>query len=138
MMNIIIGVLLQCTWGIVQTLVGLGYFLLHLHNPHTFYHGAIVTESPYAGNVSLGLFLFVEETDARMKAALYVHEYGHFLQSMILGPLYLPLVGLPSLLWCHLPCFEKQRAEGRSYYSFFIEKHANMLGEKITHQEAPK
>lgn len=28
------------------------------------------------------------------------HEYGHQLQSYILGPLYLLIIGLPSGLWC--------------------------------------
>lgn len=30
---------------------------------------------------------------------LLVHEYGHTIQSMILGPLYLIVIGIPSTLW---------------------------------------
>lgn len=33
---------------------------------------------------------------------VFAHEYGHTIQSKILGPLYLPLVGPPSLLGCGL------------------------------------
>jgi len=28
---------------------------------------------------------------------LFVHEYGHYLQSQVWGPLYIPLVGIPSV-----------------------------------------
>jgi hypothetical protein len=27
------------------------------------------------------------------------HEFGHYRQSLLLGPLYLPLIGLPSVCW---------------------------------------
>lgn len=31
---------------------------------------------------------------------LYVHEYGHYIQSQNNGPLYLPVFGIPSLIDC--------------------------------------
>lgn len=52
-----------------------------------------------AGAVSLGLFVFWSEDDTpfvRITRANKDHEYGHSLQSRLLGPLYLPLVGVPS------------------------------------------
>ena len=52
-----------------------------------------------AGAVSLGLFVFWSRDDTpyvRITSANKEHEYGHSLQSRLLGPLYLPLVGLPS------------------------------------------
>ena len=62
---------------------------------------------------------------------LLEHEYGHTIQSLILGPMYLLLVGLPSLLWNRLPYFERHRKKsGRSYYSAVFERTANSLGEK--------
>jgi hypothetical protein len=61
------------------------------------------------------------------------HEYGHCRQSRILGPLYLPVVGLASAvcnnLWSRLMhggwSYEKQTAW---YYSRFPEKWADRLG----------
>ncbi len=135
----------QCTWGILQTSLGLVVFLLHIGDKHYFYHGAIVTEWSDKSSVSLGLFVFVtkepffydklkdEYTMEELSARLLVHEYGHTIQSLILGPLYLIVIGIPSTLWGFLPYYNKKRKEqGLSYFSSFTEKWANALGEKVT------
>ncbi len=135
----------QCTWGILQTALGFIVFLLHIGDKHYFYHGAIVTEWSDKSSVSLGLFVFVtkepyfydklkdEYTMEELSARLLVHEYGHTIQSLILGPLYLIVIGIPSTLWGFLPYYNKKRKEqGLSYFSFFTEKWANALGEKVT------
>lgn len=36
--------LIQCTWGLPQTLLGLIVFLTNLRDRHYHYHGAVVTE----------------------------------------------------------------------------------------------
>ena len=57
------------------------------------------------------------------------HEYGHSIQSLVLGPLYLFVVGLPSILWCRVPALGKSWRSGRrSYYSFITERSADRLG----------
>ena len=57
------------------------------------------------------------------------HEYGHSIQSMILGPAYLPVVGIPSILWCRVPSLGRSWRSGkRSYYSFFTERSADRFG----------
>lgn len=135
----------QCTWGILQTTLGFIVFLLHIGDKHYFYHGSIVTEWSDKSSVSLGLFVFVtkepffydklkdEYTMEALSARLLVHEYGHTIQSLILGPLYLIVIGIPSTLWGFLPYYNKKRKEqGLSYFSFFTEKWANHLGEKVT------
>lgn len=135
----------QCTWGILQTVLGLIVFLLHIGDKHYFYHGAVITEWKGKSSVSLGLFVFVtkepyfyeklkdEYTMEELSARLLVHEYGHTIQSLILGPLYLIVIGIPSTLWGFLPYYNKKRKdEGLSYFSFFTEKWANTLGEKVT------
>lgn len=64
---------------------------------------------------------------------LLVHEYGHTIQSLIFGPLYLFAVGIPSIVWSFLPVFAKRREDaGISYFSVYPERWANKLGEKIT------
>lgn len=135
----------QCTWGILQTTLGFIVFLLHIGDKHYFYHGSIVTEWSDKSSVSLGLFVFVTKepyfydklkdkyTMEELSARLLVHEYGHTIQSLILGPLYLIVIGIPSTLWGFLPYYNKKRKEqGLSYFSFFTEKWANHLGEKVT------
>lgn len=68
---------------------------------------------------------------------LLVHEYGHTIQSLILGPFYLIVIGIPSTLWGFLPFLnEKRKNEGLSYFSFYTEKWANCLGEKVTGEKS--
>lgn len=72
-------------------------------------------------------------------APVLVHEYGHTIQSMILGPLYLFVIGIPSCIWAFTPYFQKLRSKGKySYYDFYPEKWANYLGSKVTGQSAPQ
>lgn len=50
---------------------------------------------------SLGEFLFFKERYLKRtdwEQTLH-HEYGHSIQSLILGPLYLILIALPSVIW---------------------------------------
>ena len=139
----------QWTWGVLQSSLGLVNFMLHIRDKHYFYHGAVITEWQDKSSVSLGMFVFVtsqpyfcdklksEYTMEELAQRLLVHEYGHTIQSLILGPLYLILIGIPSTLWGFLPSLNKKRKTERlSYFSFFTEKWANNLGEKVTGQKS--
>lgn len=125
---------LQCTWGCAQTLIGALLYLCHLHNKHYQYENAVVTEWNYEYSVSLGMFLFVTKQE-KVKGGfdqLILHEYGHTFQSLLLGPLYMFVIGFPSMLWLRLPVFQKMRKKKKiSYYSFYTEKWADDLGGKI-------
>ncbi len=78
-----------------------------------------------------------EYTMEELSQRLLIHEYGHTIQSLILGPFYLIIIGIPSTLWGFLPSLNKKRKnEGLSYFSFYTEKWANYLGEKITGQKS--
>ena len=61
-----------------------------------------------------------------IRERLLVHEYGHTYQSLILGPLFIPVVGIPSVIWGMV------KKPGQSYFSFYAENWANHLGEKFT------
>lgn len=54
------------------------------------------------------------------------HEYGHSKQSLYLGPLYLIVVGLPSITWAEL---YKNFKREISYYDVYPENWADKLGE---------
>lgn len=141
-------ILIQCTWGIIQTTLGFIVFLFNLKQKHYFYHGAIVTEITAQSSVSLGMFVFVTNNpmkdkrienkipDEEIGKRLLVHEYGHTIQSIIFGPLYLIIFGIASTLWGFLPVYQKKRENGLSYFSFFTEKNANFLGEKVTKEKS--
>lgn len=134
-MKLLLYRLCQCTWGLPQTVIGLLEFIKHRKELHYIYHGAIVTECKDNFNISLGLFVFVTadktgERTARLQRVLD-HEYGHTIQSLLLGPLYLLIIGIPSWLWCNVPYFRRMRKQKNiSYHSFYTEKWADSLGEK--------
>ena len=122
---------LQIFWGFPQTVLGFAVFLRLRKASHSRYHGAVVTEWKRSTGVSLGLFVFIPE--GKQGKDFLVHEYGHTIQSLLLGPLYLLIVGIPSALWCNLHCFEKLRRRKRiSYQRLYTERWANHLGEKMT------
>ena len=124
-------IVLQILWGFPQTLLGFAVFLRLRKLPHYRYHGAVVTEWKRSSGVSLGLFVFIPE--GSFGKDFIVHEYGHTIQSLLLGPIYLLVVGVPSVLWCNLRCFATLRKKkGVSYQKLYTERWANWLGEKTT------
>ena len=127
--------LLQWTWGILQNIAGLFLLLLNFRREHRIFHGAVVTSWNNPGySTGLGMFIFMSENipEEDYKRTL-VHEYGHTVQSAILGVLFLPVVGIPSMLWAVTPAFKRYRREKRvSYYRFYPERWANSLGERVT------
>lgn len=78
------------------------------------------------GSISLGEYIFLCPSHWNDEETLK-HEKGHTKQSYILGWLWLPLVGLPSMIWAG--CFEWYRKKYNvSYYAFYSEKWADKLG----------
>ena len=123
----------QLLWEQPQTLLGV---LLRVFVQGEVYRfeGRVWVEPRRCFGVSLGRYLFASVE------ALH-HEYGHCLQSRILGPLYLPLVGLPSFLragWSIVLCrvFGRSSVEVRKwYYGGYPEKWADELGGVVRRYE---
>lgn len=101
----------QCTWGLPQTLLGAIIFLKHIRCPHRVYRGCIETKWNSSGGMSLGLFIFTPKEEDNRTDRVRVNEYGHCIQSVVLGPLYLMLIGIVSYTWANLPYFRKIRWE---------------------------
>ena len=123
----------QWTWGFPQTLLGAIIRFLNRKNPSRVYHGCIVTRwrNPYS--LGVGMYLFLSERSYDKQSQVQVHEFGHAVQSAILGPLFLPLIGIPSFLWCMLPVFQTLRKKKRiSYYKLYTESTANRLGSLVS------
>ena len=122
----------QWTWGFPQTLIGFIVYLCNRHNSHETYRGCIVTRWNNRGSLGMGMFLFLGCEDPQVR----VHEFGHSVQSLILGPLFLPIMGIPSFLWCNLPsCRKLRKNKGISYYRFYPESTANRLGSWASGEE---
>ena len=127
--------LMHATWGLPQALAGAAVNLVvGKRARRQRFRSAVVTEWSLKSGLSLGPFIFVPRgCDHR----LVVHEYGHTVQSLILGPLYLPVIVVPSLVWAGVPALERMRnARAFSYYRFYTEKVANWLGERVTGEES--
>ncbi len=76
--------------------------------------------SKMKGGISLGNFIFVSPISNEEKTL--AHEYGHTIDSIIWGPLYLIVFGAPSIIW------NKLFSKGKCYYSFYTERSANNHG----------
>ena len=91
------------------------------------YKQATVIPCIMRGAVTLGNYVFVGLNSEYRKTVK--HELGHTIQSKILGPLYLIVIGIPSITYCGLrrlfPSLRK-----KNYYNFYIERTANYLSEK--------
>ena len=91
------------------------------------YKQATVIPCIMRGAVTLGNYVFVGLNSEYKKTVK--HELGHTIQSKILGPLYLIVIGIPSITYCGLrrlfPSLRK-----KNYYDFYTEKWANNLSEK--------
>lgn len=90
-----------------------------------------VYTSGIRGGLSLGRFNFLQGGYYRnpskyVKKTILHEKEGHSKQSRILGPFYLLVIGLPSLIWVSLwTCFKYFRK--KDYYSFYTEKWADRL-----------
>ena len=119
-------------WQLPQHIVALiyfGYLVMMCKDlgVDSRYKQATVIPCIMRGAVTLGNYVFVG-LNSEYKETVK-HELGHTIQSKILGPLYLIVIGIPSITYCGLrrvfPSLRK-----KNYYNFFSEKSANYLSEK--------
>ena len=82
-------------WQLPQNIIGLFIILFingevkHKFNNITYYY-----YDPFPGGISLGNYLILGSQHSQS----IKHEYGHAIQSRLLGPLYLLIIGIPSLI----------------------------------------
>lgn len=118
---------LRFIWQLPQVVIAFIYYWYLTYKNDILdtctYKGSIVfIKRKSCGSVTLGqhIFLSPRATDNTLK-----HEWGHTRQSLMLGPLYLIIIGIPSILWAMT---HKTIAPNRSYYDFYTESWANKLG----------
>lgn len=75
------------------------------------------------GGISLGRYVVISIYASTTETIR--HELGHCRQSRMLGPLYLPVIGIPSLLWA---AFGSMVCPFREYHWFYTEAWADRLG----------
>ena len=82
--------------------------------------------------MSLGNVILIDP-DVYEGTWLIKHEYGHVIQSRILGWLYIPIIFIPSFLWYQLICWLERILKWEQsystdiYYKFYTESWANRL-----------
>lgn len=119
-------------WQLPQHIVALiyfGYLVMMCKDlgVDSRYKQAIVIPCVMRGAITLGNYVFVG-LNSEYKETVK-HELGHTIQSKILGPLYLIVIGIPSITYCGLRrLFPSLRR--KNYYDFYTEKLANNLSEK--------
>ena len=131
--------LFSCTWGLLNTLIGLICMICVLpftRNIH-FYAGAIVTFIDYSyGSFNFGPFLFIYKNCNNWPVEyrrIHEHEYGHSIQTFYFGPLQLFLVDIPSIVrFWHRKWIETHK---KNYYlppydAAWFEHMATSLGAK--------
>jgi hypothetical protein len=112
-------------WQLPQNLLGL--LLVAIYKPESSFDMdgvRIHYAKKMKGGISLGKYILMSYDYNEYNGASEKHEYGHTRQSIYLGPLYLLVIGLPSLLWV----LWWNRDRGMSYYSFYTEAWADRLG----------
>ena len=135
--NLFLYYLIQFSWGLIQNCLGfLIYVFLMIKNPmrrRGRFNGSRIITWSLSSSAALGIFIFLSESLVAHPTRVVVHEYGHTIQSCILGPLYLFIIGIASFIWAQFPAFKRKRRAGKYTYSvFYPEKWANYLGHKYT------
>ena len=118
-------------WQLPQNLLGL--IMLLFMKPYISkekYRGiTCVVSKKMRGGISLGNYIILSKSyeDKEKSKKTWDHEWGHTRDSRMFGPLYLIVIGLPSLIWCWMyGTVIKQTRNG--YYRFYTEKRADRLG----------
>ena len=130
-----------CIWGILQTTLGLiVYLFTAIYNRSFGYSpasGVFVFKKFFGSGVCLGELIILEGDPEQARHNTYQnsirHEQGHRVQSRILGPLYLFIVGIPSLvrnIYGRLVLSKRMTILERQiwYYGSFPENWADSLG----------
>ena len=124
--------MIQYIWQLPQNLMGLAmllYFRLSDSPSECKKKGVLLCyASAMTGGLSLGNYIFLSASylDSRYDAYALPHEFGHCRQSRMLGWLYLPIVGIPSLLHAAFYKYNPQDPDG--YYRYWCEAWADRLG----------
>ena len=117
-------------WQLPQNLLGLllvkifgAQFITTRHIKRTGTFTYIYTTSKIGGGVSLGKYIIINERRINNNT-VKAHEAGHSVQSVLLGWLYLIVIGLPLGLWCLI--YDNFNIK-RSYYAFYTEAWADRI-----------
>ncbi|MGM9756930.1 MAG: hypothetical protein ACI3ZM_02130 [Candidatus Cryptobacteroides sp.] len=122
-------------WELPQNIIGAIYFvyLVIFSDTQICDDGDSIEiySEKMSGGISLGIFRAYSAkyyaNGSRYFKLMRMHEKGHRTQSKILGPLYLIVIGVPSLIWATLHSYCRKISE-MDYFAFYTERWADKLG----------
>lgn len=126
-----------CVWVLPQTILGLVVYLAAcLFNRSWGYSpewGVFIFRRFFGSGACFGEWIILEGDLSCVDRESVRHECGHRVQSRILGPLYLLVVGVPSIVrnvYCRLVLSKTMTVFERQlwYYTGFPELWADQLG----------
>lgn len=117
-------------WQLPQTMVGFLYLIwvvqriAHIERYKT---SVVVFVKNSVVAFSVGHLIFVPDDfyEQPLNSTLIKHEYGHSMQSIMLGWLYIPVVAIPSMILVMLSFIFPSIA--KKYYTYFPERWADSL-----------
>ena len=121
----IIQIFSRFTWEIPQTLLALLVFVFLFFSLRIssiiFSHGAVIikTKGKFGGFTLSNFIIGDGEIEGNPSQRLFQHEFGHVLQSLKSGPIYLIKYGLPSLISAY-------RNKGAVHAKHPVEQDANV------------
>ena len=99
----------------------LGLFITRKLKPCHKIGDVRIYETKKIEGLSLGFFILLDP-DIEEGIWIVKHEFGHIIQSRILGWFYIPVILIPSYLWFRFGDYDV-----KSYYDFYTERWANEL-----------
>lgn len=121
--------ILSWTWGIVATATGLVAFLGALcfgGVPERNGASVIVRIGTGWGGISLGAFALCSKDASEHTRK---HEFGHSLQNIAMGPLWIALVGIPSAVRYWVFAYRRRRGKTNPEYdAVWFEGTATLWG----------
>ena len=114
--------ILLCIWQLPQLLIGLIMWpFLEKKRLIADRHFNFCFEGEnMSGGISLGPIAYVSKYMSKHTECISHELDGHTMQSKYLGPLYLFIIGIPSILWAWL-----YNPKKHCYYDFYTESWAN-------------
>lgn len=117
--------MLRWIWEFPQCLLGLILTKIYNVEYKETFRGIPIYAGEFPGGISLGLYILMSGSSWKNnRGFIKEHEWGHTCWSKYLGPLYLLVIGLPSIIWAAVHSPQSKR----SYYWFYTEALADKSG----------
>lgn len=119
--------ILSFTWELPQSILALVLIASYrgkITGRKNYNNARILYIDGFPGGISLGRIILLGSRYSGNDMSKG-HEYGHCRQSLMLGWLYLPLVGLPSII--RVMVWRSGKLDPRGYYMGYPEDWANKL-----------